>query len=1080
MIASGATAGLSTFSASALSAGEPGTHVLGLKVDYLDRPVGLENPNPTFSWRLESDQRSVRQLAFRILVAGSEKALIEQRGDYWDSGKVDGSASFGVRYDGRPLPSRQRCFWMVQVWVEGAIALSTSDPSWWEMGLLEAGDWHAEWLAAEGERARRDREIGLDWVWGEATNQTNTRLFRCPFELPDESTAGTYFADVNHSRAKITGLWIDGHAVSSPDARPLKGQQFATARMSRGTHLVAVAVDISGIRGGRTSYDFGLTVFGRFELQDGTVARLSTEPSVTTHQKVDPDWFRLSYQDSAWDAVRSVDLGDYQPWPPEPAQDMRHLFEVQESVVKARLYITALGAYEGRINGQRIGDALLTPEISQFKERVLYRVYDVDSTTFRQGENVIALTVADGWYASWDGNFSWAPPPRRVLAQLELTLADGTQQIVATGPGWRNSESPIRRSQLRMGEIYDARLEHAGWDDSGFDDSSWEKASLASAPECKIVSQTSPPIRAMQSISTKAITEPSEGVYVFDFGQNFSGWCRLKVKGPRGTRIELRFAEMLAPDGQIEQSSMAVEWFEEPKTDVYILKGDQEGEVFEPRFTYRGFRYVEVTGLPAAPSTDMLVGIFAHSDLAYTGRIRSGSPLIERIWRATVNTQRSNFVAIPTDCPSREQRGWMGDAGLFWDAAAFNMDVCAFTSRQMVNVTDDQADDGAFPVMAPWPARRYNEFFGGVAGTAPAWADGSVIVVWTAWRRYGDLSVVKTNWSAMTRYLKFIQDNNPEYVWRNARSADFGDWMSVGPTMLGADIEPTTPKELIGTAYWANSANLMSQMADAVGRDEDAARFRSIFEKVRSAFNKSYVQEDGTIGNGSQTSYVLALALGLVEGEVRRRAEQLLAKDVRDRDVSLTTGILGTQFILDVLADAGFEGLAYGLLLRTEYPSWGYMFRNGATAIWENWTGEFEYVRGTNAFVSRNHYALGSVCGFLFRRMAGIDAEAPGFSEISIRPVVDPRMTQGGGDYDSIMGRISTDWSKDATGTFTLKAEIPANTTATVYIPVSRNSRITEGRIDVTERNDMRVVSRLDDVAAVSIGSGSYRFVVDG
>jgi alpha-L-rhamnosidase len=1079
LIVSGATAGISAFSSSHLQAIETGTRVVGLRVDNLERPFGLENSSPTFSWRLESDARNVRQTGFRILVAGSESALSAGRGDLWDSGRIDSSTSIGIEYAGQPLASRQRCWWSVQVWDEATTAPSSSDPAWWEMGLLEASDWAAEWLAVESPRARADRESGLKWVWGVNSDGTNSHLFRYKFDLPDAATTGEFFADVNHSRAKIRGLWIDGRAITSPDERGLAGQRFSSAEMSSGEHVVAVSVDTGGIRGARTDGDIGLTIFGRFDLHSGETVRVSGGSDVKTSQAGGADWYDTSFDDRAWDRARLIDFGDYQPWPPQPAQDLRHEFAVNMPVVKARLYATALGAYEARLNGHRIGDALLTPEISQYDKRTLYRAYDVSTDRLREGENVLGLTVGDGWYASWDGHYNWAPPPRRVLAQLELTLADGTRQVVATGPGWCTTESPIRQAEMRMGEIYDARLEHPGWDSVGFDDSTWQEAQAADAPACRIIAQTSPPIRAMETLNTQAITQPQKGVYVFDFGRNFSGWCRLHVNGPRGSRIELKFAEMLAASGEIDQSSMAVDWWEEPKTDIYVLSGDEAGEVFEPRFTYRGFRYVQVTGLPDEPTAETLEGIFAHSDLKYSGRIRSSEPLIEDIWRTTMQAQRSNFVAIPTDCPSREQRGWMGDVGIFWDAAAFNMDICAFTSRQMDNVTDGQKDDGALPMSAPLPERMYKDFFG-TPGTAPAWGDGSIIAVWTVWRRYADRAIIRRNWSAMKRHLRFIYDKNKDYVWRHGRSADFGDWMSVGPTRLGPDVVPTTPKELIGTAYWAHSADLMGQMADALGYDQDAAQFRAVFENVRNAFNKSYVQKDGTIGNGSQTSQVLALQFGLLDVDIKHRAEQHLARDVRERGVSLTTGILGTQFILDVLANAGHVDLAYGLLLRAEYPSWGYMLRGGATAIWENWTGEFEYVSGNPAQVSRNHFALGSVCGFLFRRMAGIDTRTPGFEQIVIRPVVDPRVKEGGGNYDSVMGLISTNWIQDTAGTFTLDVTIPANTLATVHVPASPKSKVTESRRDVTRRDDMRIASRLDHEVVIEVGSGSYRFVVDG
>lgn len=1053
--------------------------VAGLKVEYLDRPIGLEIARPCFSWQLESSLRNVRQTAFQILVASSESNLKAGIGDLWDSGKVPADTSFEIGYEGRELRSRQRCWWTVIVWSTASVSPSVGEASWWEMGLLEDDDWSASWLAAENSLAREDRTFGLQWVWGEISEKTQTRLFRRKFELSGDSTDGEMFADVNHARANITGIWIDGNSVERTDARAYAGQWFSVQGLEKGTHVIAIAVDVSAIRGGESGYAFGLTMFGRFALRNGGMTRIGCESSVTLAGTTTPDWITGAFDDSSWSNAGIVDVGDHQPWPPRPAQDFRHDFRLGKRVVNARLYSTALGAYEARINGVRIGDALLTPEISQYEKRLLYRAFVVDPAVFEDGGNVFALTVGDGWYASWDGNFSWAPPPRRVLAQLELTFDDGTREVLTTGPGWRTEQSPIRRTQMRIGELYDARYEHPGWDVKGFDDSTWEPAAIADAPDCKIVAQTSPPIRAVEEMAVQAITKLKDGVYVFDLGQNFSGWCRLRVIGLRGIRVQLDFAEMLQPDGDIDQQSMAVEWFEEPKTDVYILKGDPGGEIFEPKFTYRGFRYVRVSGLPDEPTAGTLTGIFAHTDLTRTGVIHCSQGLIEEIWRKTLDTQRSNFVAIPTDCPSREQRGWMGDAGLFWDAAAFNMDVCAFGRRQMDNVRDRQSSDGAFPMMTPWPERVYQQFFG-IPGTAPAWADGGVIVVWTTWQRYGDLSIVRRNWPAMKRYLQFIQDNNPDWLWKNARSADFGDWMSVGATKLGFDIEPTTPKEVIATAYWANSAALMAQMARALNENKAAERYLGVFGNVRKAFNTAYVGEDGSVGNNSQTSLVLPLAFGLLEGEVRSLAERLLVKDVESRGGALTTGILGTQFILDVLANAGRPDLAYELLLRTDYPSWGYMFQNGATAIWENWTGEFEYVRGNPAYVSRNHYALGSVCGFLFRRMAGISSEVPGFRRIVIRPLLDERITEGGGEYHSVLGRISTYWKQESPDNLRLAVAIPPNAVATVHIPATRKHKVFEGRTEIALRNDMRILSRSNGAAVVELGSGDYQFVVDG
>jgi alpha-L-rhamnosidase len=876
---------------------------------------------------------------------------------------------------------------------------------------------------------------------------------------------------------KIKGIWIDGTVVTPLASDNLSAQRFTLESLVRGEHLIAVEVDASPLPRSMAGLEHvhGLALFARFDLKSGEARRIGSVPNCKTSLLQHSAWHTPGYDDKAWEAARPVPIEGYQSWPPLPAMNLRRQFSLDKPVLKARLYATALGAYEARINGRRVGDALLTPEVSQYAKRVLYRTYDV-TAMLKTGENALGLTVGDGWYASFDGNYAWGAPPRRVLAQLELTFVDGSRQIVATGPGWRIAESPIRESIMRVGEVYDARLEQAGWDSGTFDDSQWLEAKVVDAPHCRVVAQTSPPIRAMQILKPSAISQPKPGVYVIDFGQCFAGWCRLHVKGTAGARIELKFAELLAPSGEIDQSSMGVNiHLKEPKRDIFILKGSVE-ETLEPHFTYRGFRYVQVTGLATAPTKESIAGVVIHSDLDITGRLRSDAPLIDQLWRNTVWTQRSNFVAIPTDCPSREQRGWMADAGIFWDAAAFNMDVNAFTSRQMDNVVDDQAADGAFPMLAPAP--RDNIIFR-ADGSSPAWGDAAIILPWTTWQRCGDTSLIERHWDAMNRYMQFILDSNPDYVWRNRRSYDFGDHLSVGDkTFIDPTATPTTPKDLIGTAYWAYSAVLLGQMAEAIDHTADANRLHKVFDRVRKAFNDTFVKPDGTVGNASQTSYILALKFDLLPDDVRQATAERLAADVRNRGVSLTTGILGTQFSLDVLADTGFADLAYGLLLRNEYPSWGYMSRNSATTIWENWNGEAAYDDNIVRKISRNHYALGSVCGFLFRRMAGIDAATPGFETITIRPVPDARLKRGGADYDSIMGRISTDWTQSDDDRFALTVDLPANTKARIHLPARRSSRIEEGGKEISLHSDMRTVARLDNEAVIDVGSGAYRFVV--
>jgi alpha-L-rhamnosidase len=1056
-----------------LSANSDRVRVKDLKVDYLDEPLGLENLRPHLSWRLESDERNVRQSAYRVLVASEDATLRAGRGDLWDSGKVHSRKSIGIEYSGRRLISRQRCWWCVQVWDENGSASAASESSCWEMGLLESNDWAAQWLAVEDPVSKSDREASSVWIWGPtAVDAGRPRRFRFTFQLLARSRAAELFAAVAYDGAwRVSGIWIDGAKVVPADSDNVSAQWLTVQSLEAGEHVVAVEVTprwLPSFMAAMSRTD-GLTVLARLPLESGETLRIQSGPSWRTSIAGDSGWNALCYDDKTWDLARQASVVGFVPWPARPAMYLRRLFSVDKPLSKARLYATALGAYEARLNGERVGDALLTPEPSQYDKRVLYRVYDITSM-LRPGLNALGLIVGDGWYASGEGRFEWGGPPRRVLAQLELSFVDGSQEVIATGPGWRTAESPIRASEIRVGEVYDARLEQRGWDTSTFDDAQWQEAEAAPKPACLLRAQTSPPIRVMDRLTARAISQPNPVTYVFDFGQNLAGWCRLHVTGNRGTRVELRFAELLTASGEVEfcyNVDMG-----EPKRDVFILRGDASGETFEPRFTYRGFRYVQVAGLPEVPQLDSLEAVVIRSDLDITGRLRIGDPLIEALWDITLRTQCCNFAGIPTDCPSREQRGWMNDVGHFWDAASFNMDIGAFSSRQMENAVDGQLPDGAFPMFAPWPPKLASIISG-----PPGWGDGGIILPWVVWQRYGDTSIIERNWDAMNCYVRFILNNNPNYLWRNKRGGDFGDWLATDQVTFDPESARTTPKELIGTAYWARSADLLSQMALAIGRSDDSARLRTMFDRVCQAFVEAYVTPEGVVGDGSQTCYVLALQFGLLPASIRKAAAERLAADIRARGVALTTGFLGTPFILDVLANAGFTDLAYGLLLRTDYPSWGYMLRQGATTLWESWSGEIEW-ENKKCKISHNHFALGGICGFLFRRIAGIDAGAAGFETIIVRPVLDARVRRAGADYESIMGKISTDWIQGLDGGFELVVVVPANTSARIYLPAGPESRIEESRQEISRRTEITVVSRLDQEAVIEVGSGRYRFCV--
>ena len=1025
--------------------------VTGLKTEQLDAPLGLELAHPRLSWRLESDRPGAAQSAYRVRVAASPGVLAAGGADLWDSGQVASGATFDIAYAGAPLEARQRCWWTVEVWDEAGAPADPAPVATWEMSLLDPADWAAKWLAVETEEDRADRDAGLRWIWSDDDPQADPRRFRLTFRLdaPAEATL------IVGARGRIDVLDLDAGPLEreppNPHAFGAQGvQQLQLGELASGEHTLLAEIAATPNPRDPRPFEGAFAALLKLRGRDGDLQRIVTGA----------DW-QTSAGGEAWTAAASAAHPPRAGWPATGAMLLRRDFEVESPVASARLYATALGAYEAFLNGERVGDALLAPESTDFRLRVLYRVFDVTERV-RAGANVLAAHVGDGWYASYvapGGRYAFGPAPRRFLAQLELSFADGRRQVVATGDGWRISPSPVLASEIYNGETHDARREQPGWSAPGFDDAEWTDARIETGPPGKLTAHAAPPIRVTGKLTARSIGEPKPGVFVFDFGQNFAGLPRLRVKGRAGETVTLRFAEILLPTGEVDQSNLRAA----KATDTYVLKGDPAGEIWSPAFTYHGFRYVQVEGYPGTPTAADLEGLVIHSDLPVTGALRIDSPLIEQVWKNAVWSQRSNFTGIPTDCPQRDERlGWLGDANVFWDAAAFNMDVYGFTQRFSGDMRDAQTPNGAFSDYAPAARRAIDQ-------PAPGWADAGVALPWTAWRRYGATSIIDANWDAMARYLRYLEESNPDALWRRNRGLDFGDWLALDARQPG---DPTTPKDLVGSAWWARTTEMGHEMAVATGRTDDAAWLDDLHGRIMEAFRAAYVGADGRVGNGSQTGYILALKFGLVPAALRAAAGEHLVGEIEGRGGVLSTGFLGTPFALDVLADLGRADLVYDLLLRTEFPSWGYMIAKGATTIWERWNGD----TGDVAMNSFNHYAFGAVGGFLFRRVAGIAPAAAGFREIDVAPILDPgpdpRVRKAGADYDSAVGRISTDWTWTPGGSFKLALTVPANAVAHVALPAHPGR---EAQLDGAAPDGLQ---RTGEALAFDVGPGVHNIRV--
>ncbi|GAC1661542.1 MAG: alpha-L-rhamnosidase [Ktedonobacteraceae bacterium] len=748
------------------------------------------------------------------------------------------------------------------------------------------------------------------------------------------------------------------------------------------------------------------------------------------------------------------------------------LVQPVEAVRRARLYITARGLYEAHINGQRVGNAFFTPGWTDYTRRIQYQTYDAGAL-LQAGENVIGIILGAGWYSGHVGftressNYHHYGQAPSMLLQLHIEYSDGSSQLIVSDEGWRGRNGPIVYSDLLAGETYDARHELPGWDTAAYVDSAWWPVTVEARDGVPLVAQPDQPVRVTETLKPQSMHEVTPGVFIYDMGQNMVGWARLRIQseqgekgepGKAGTRVQLRFAEMLNPDGTLYTTNLR----SARQTDTYILKGD-EVETFEPHFTFHGFRYVELSGYPAQPTLATISGCVAHSDTPPAGKFECSNQLVNQLQRNIVWGQRGNFLSVPTDCPQRDERlGWLGDAQIFVHTACYNMDVAAFFTKWMNDVVDGQSEAGGFPDVAPRLVVK-------VTDAAPAWGEAGIIVPWTIYQMYGDTRILEQHYAAMAAWVAYLHEANPDLLWVNKRHNDYGDWLS---------IQADTPKDVLATAYFAYDALLMTKIARVLGRRKDAEKYQALFNGISSAFREAYVAEDGRIKGDTQTCYLLALHMQLLPEEQRAAAARYLVEDIQKRGWHLSTGFVGVGYLCPILSEMGYVDVAYRLLTNDTFPSWGYSIRHGATTIWERWDGWTEdrgfQDPGMNSF---NHYSLGSVGQWLYQYVAGIavDEEQPGYRHFLLKPYLDGELSYAQAEYNSINGKIVSHWQQD-NDILDFHVVIPPNTSATVYLPATTREHVFEGNVPLSQAAGVTFVREESGRVVLEVGSGTYNF----
>ncbi|MCL5019152.1 MAG: glycoside hydrolase family 78 protein, partial [Patescibacteria group bacterium] len=852
--------------------------------------------NPRLSWILNSDQRGQRQSAYHILVSSSKENLQTDKGDLWDSGKIDSDQSIHILYSGKELKSRMHCYWKVRIWDKEGKPSDWSDPAFWTMGLLDPADWKAKW-------------IGFD--------------------------------------------------------------------------------DIS-------------------------------------------------------------------------APLLRKTCSLDKPIKDAFIYVCGLGYYELNVNGQKIGDHVLDPAQTDYEQRDFYVTYDV-SGNVKQGNNAVGIMLGNGFYNQTvvnDKKYGWGDVvygKPRLIFQMHTTYMDGTETIIVSDESWKASAGPVLSNNVYGGESYDAGREIPGWDMPDFDDAQWKSVQLVDSPGGKLISQNLPPIKRMKVIKPLNLTNPKPGIYVYDMGQNFAGWAKLKIQAEKGTTIRLRFAETIDKEGMIDPASTGVFATHVVQTDSFTCKGS-DLEIWEPRFTYHGFRYVEMTGYPGKPTLENLEGVVVHTAVEKAGYFECSDQMLNRIHQTAVWTEISNLHSVPTDCPARERCGWLGDAHVSGEMTIYNFDMPQFWTKYLGDIETTRR--GGIPKDIA-PGKR-------TGGDNPDWGTAIVQLPWYLYLYYGDKRILTEHYNGMSVFLEHLKDLAKDYI----ISKGYGDWCSPGSVA-----SKETPVALTSTAYFYYDAKVMEQTAKILNKDKDVEIYHLLSQQIKTAFNKHFFHYDSK-EYGSQTGDCLALYLGLVPENYNADVARSLVRDVEEKhNRHFSTGIMGSRYLYWALSQYGYGELSRQILNQQTYPSIGHLFSLGATTLWETWgEPEIDKAHGTR---SLNHPMQGGFDAWFYQGIGGInpDPDNPGFKHIILQPQIIKGLTYAKAHYNSIFGLIKSEW-QIVENALILNVTVPANTSATIYVPAKNADSITENGKPAASSDGIKFLRMENDKTIFKITSGNYSFVI--
>lgn len=1048
--------------------------VTGLQTNGRTNPLGIPGATPSLGWQARSDARGVVQSGYQVRVASTEAAL--DAPDVWDSGKVASDQQVDVQYGGPALASQTRYVWQVRTWDGGDQASAWSVPASFETGILTAGEWQGDW-------------IGKSTTAGEVDSWDNYTA-DVDFDIADMAV-GVFIRAASTQNAL---MWQISVADGTPRFRPHKRVNgvyslldnkvipgITAAQLLTGTHRLSVTVDGSTIttlldgtqidQRTDTSFTKGFVGFRQDFVAAGNVNEAADIKAVKVTRKNGDVLLDTNFTGGnpftggtlTADGLRVADRQDVLYRSKDfnkPLLRTGFTTTPGKTVESARVYASAQGVYELQLNGEKVGDQLLAPGWTDYRKRIQSQTYDVTDQVL-SGANAFGAELGDGWWTGKIASFGFNNygPTLGLIAQLRIDYTDGTTQVVKTDNTWKSHFGPYVQADNIEGETYDANAEQPGWDSPGFSDTGWNAVAVATNASARLVPQPDEPVRVTGEMPAKTHTTPAPGVEIYDLEQNMVGVARMTLTGQAGKTVTIRYGEELNPDGTLYTANLR----SAKVTDYYTFKTTGTA-TYTPKFTQHGFRYVEIRGTTTAPALADVTGVVWGSDLAATGDLTTSDPMLNQLVSNISWGQRGNFLSVPTDTPARDERlGWTGDINVFAPTASYLRDTRGFLGKWMTDLRDAAYPNGNFPGIAPTVPNA------GDFGSGLGWSDAAITVPYATWKAWDDGQIVRENYAAMEKFLGFVRTSAGTDLIDSGRG-HWEDWLNLDdPTSVG----------VLGTMYYAEDARMLSEMAAAVGEDADATEYAALSTAVRQAFVDAFVAANGTVQGNSQAGYAMALGMNMVADPALR--EKVAAKFVAKlaaNDNHLTTGFLGTPWLLPALSSIGRDDLAYEMLLLKDYPSWGYEIEQGATTMWERWNsimpdGSFGPVE-MNSF---NHYAYGAVGDWMYQNIGGITAAEAGYKKSRIAPVVGGGLTHGAGDFASVYGDVATDWTT-TDGDLSLAVDVPVNTTADVVLPAANAYAITEGGTLLGAVDGVTGTTDDGDTVTVAVGSGHYDFVV--